>query len=137
LTDATDWTAACERIVDALYPLALRLDGSFEADTNTVCLAGAVRTSAELEHDVFAIYHELPFHVPLPPGMRYRLRLDACGDDALTQKLHDVTVEAPVDAMPDTGPMTREAWEQWSSQVTYTLDGQQRPVPAPEDFYDE
>lgn len=126
-----------ETVLDDLYrPDAFTVEGGFDPAEHELSVTVTAPSSKDFEPAVLETFYDLFFTLEVPgePSCRYRFRWKAVQDGSVVD---EYLLETDLARMPDTGGVTREAWEAFVEQLIYQRNGRPQELPEPEDFLEE
>ncbi len=129
---------AIEQLQEDLKPLIIKFDGSINPSAKKLNLTARCMQNEQVQQALQRIFFDLFYYLPMDArGYTYTLNMETYKDPSFSQKVHSFLISTGVDAMPDTGQVTLEDWNRFTSQLTYVMDGIPQEFPRPEPFYDE
>lgn len=129
---------ACLEIIKDLKPQVVKLEGRYDPSSKTFIVEGKCVENDKVKDMIERIFFDLLYYLPVDVrGKRYRLSFTTYSDVSFTRPKSKYYLETSLDYMPDTGAVTRSAWEKFISQLIYTKDGKKRFLPEPTPFWDE
>lgn len=129
---------ACQEMIEDLKPTVVKLSGKYDPAKKTVYVNAKCVDNEEIESTIHKIFFDLLYYMPIDiKGKNYVLEVDTFTDPAFTNKRHNYRLSTSMEALPGTGAVTREIWDNFTSQLTYTRDGVPRKLPEPGPFWEE
>lgn len=127
---------ALAELQEELKPVVVKFNGSYMS--GTINVQASCMENEQILDVLQKIFFDLFYYLDVnTKGMKYSLNVTTFGDPSFAVRRNSYLLETTINAMPDTGGVTREQWQKFKSQMVFTRNGVPVSFPDPEPFFGE
>lgn len=137
IAEAVDRTL--ESLFDDLYEEHLfQVEAGFDNEERVLHIEVKAVHEPEIQEPHLGVFYDVFYELEMNvEDVLFEFDWLSFQDQQFTQKLHHYHLRSLVEAMPETGGVSAEEWEQYVEQLEYTIDGREAELEPPEFIEEE